>query len=164
MKKDQVIPTPVKADTDWCKARLTELYPQAGSWKRLSKRRENDGTMTRIFASEDGTVVKINTDAAEVTITGLNSDIIEAELKSKAAQIKHCGDYGWLYYHQKRATVWWCASDGDGDDNTTTMEDVEKLLKVDGIAKVITEAEHSPARGNPDWKNLGRHGIEVALW
>lgn len=73
------------------------------------------------------------------------SDTIDMKkLKSEASKIKHCGDYGHLFTNGNE--VWWCCGDADGgDDETTSMEDIRKMLgSVPGVKKVTIEAECNP--------------------
>lgn len=74
--------------------------------------------------------------------------------------IRHCGDYGSMFWNALDQTVWMCMGDGDcpmekyPEDNPgklTTWEEVERSLLEAGAKKVIIEAEHSP-----DWDSAER--------
>lgn len=75
-----------------------------------------------------------------------DKEIDMAELKRQANEIKHCGDYGNLFVNKSTGEVWWTAGDADGGDTeTTSMDDIEKMLKsVKGVTKVEIEAEAYP--------------------
>ena len=81
-------------------------------------------------------------------------------LTEVAGKIKHCGDYGLLYYSPSQNNAYWCAGDGDGEDPTTDLDDIESILKVDGVASVTVEAEHSPSLGE-GYLYLGQFGEVV---
>jgi len=79
---------------------------------------------------------------------------IEQQLISAAKGIKHCGDYGMLYYHPATHEVHWTAADSDGSENGyTDTEDIAKMLKLPGVAHVEIGDEWSPDK-NDGWKRL----------
>ncbi len=41
---------------------------------------------------------------------------IEPKLKALASKIKHCGDYGRLWWNPKEKEVWWTSADSDDED------------------------------------------------
>ena len=100
----------------------------------------------------------------EVQLYRLETDLLEHQLKQAAAKIKHCGDYGQLYFNVRTKEVFWCAADSDGGEPLTTIDEIKALLKLPGVSKVQVEAECSPDEDDPDWKDLGRHGIEISPW
>ena len=84
---------------------------------------------------------------------------IEANLKKVAKRIKHCGDYGKLYWHSKDKAVHWTMADGDGydphDENPlTSSKDIKKwFLEVPGVKKVVIGDEWSP-KEKDGWERL----------
>jgi hypothetical protein len=89
---------------------------------------------------------------------------ISKKLVKAAAKIRHCGDYGHIYYHPKQQLVWWVGGDSDGDvlDGYTDFKDIKKMLKLPGIRSVKIEAECSPEEDS-GWKDLGRCGQELYI-
>lgn len=75
----------------------------------------------------------------------LENEIDIEALKKSAAKIKHCGDYGHLFVNKSTNEVWWNCGDADGTDDTTSLDDIEKMLKVSGVKKVHIEAECNPS-------------------
>lgn len=76
------------------------------------------------------------------------------ELKKAAAGIKHCGEYGRLYFNPSAKEVWWTSADGDCQGDLTSAEDIEKALKVKGVSKVTIEAETSPVDIGTEWEQV----------
>lgn len=80
-------------------------------------------------------------------------DLMKRLIKAGNA-IRHCGDYGLMYWNALDETVWMsmgdgdCPSEKDEDDAgiLSTWQEVEKALFEAGAKKVIIAAEHSP-----DW-------------
>ena len=80
---------------------------------------------------------------------------IEQTLIAKAKGIKHCGDYGCLYYHPGKQEVHWTAGDSDGSlPDFTPLKEIEKLLKLPGIKHVEIGDEWSPK--GEGWKRLNK--------
>lgn len=78
---------------------------------------------------------------------------IEQKLLAAAKGIKHCGDYGCLYYHPGKQEVHWTAGDSDGSlPDFTPLKEIEKLLKLPGIKHVEIGDEWSPK--GEGWKRL----------
>lgn len=72
-------------------------------------------------------------------------DFIE-NLISTADHIKHCGDYGFLYWNPKTKTVWLVLGDSHGcdSDDETPFTEIEKILKIEGVDKVEVHGEEFP--------------------
>jgi len=72
------------------------------------------------------------------------------ELKKVAKKIKHCGDYGHLFWNEDKKKVHWVAADGDGYDPRdehplTSLDDIKKwFMKVPGVEDVEIGDEWSP--------------------
>jgi hypothetical protein len=77
---------------------------------------------------------------------------IEKKLLAAAKGIKHCGDYGTLYYHPVKQQVHWTAGDADGPPDYTPPDEIQKLLKLPGIKHVEIGDEWSPK--DEGWKRL----------
>lgn len=87
------------------------------------------------------------------------NEVIEDQLKAEAEKIKHCGDYGMLFYNPKTKEVHWTAGDADGDeeDGHTSFKEIEKMLKLPGITHVEIGDEWSPNDEEAEaegWKRL----------
>ena len=84
----------------------------------------------------------------------IKENIIE-KLRIAKGKIKHSGDYGFLLYNPKIKKVFWVMADGDGGDGLTTEEEIEKILKIDGIEDIEIADEYFPkdySKNNPgDW-------------
>jgi len=78
---------------------------------------------------------------------------VEQELVAASKKIKHCGDYGCLYYHPGKHEVHWTAGDSDGPPDYTHPDEIEKLLKLPGIKHVEVGDEWSPDE-DEGWKRL----------
>ena len=79
---------------------------------------------------------------------------IEQQLIRAAKPIKHCGDYGTLYYNADKQEAHWTAADSDGPDNGyTDTQDIVKMLKLPGIKHVEVGDEWSPDEED-GWKRL----------
>jgi len=83
----------------------------------------------------------------------LGEATIEQQLIAAAKDIKHCGDYGTLYYHPGKHEVHWTAADSDGEPEYTALDDIEKMLKLPGITHVEVGDEWSPDE-EEGWKRL----------
>lgn len=83
----------------------------------------------------------------------LGEATIEQQLIAAAKDIKHCGDYGTLYYHPGKHEVHWTAADSDGPPEYTSSKDIEKMLKLPGITHVEVGDEWSPDE-EEGWKRL----------
>lgn len=81
-----------------------------------------------------------------------DQDPIEQKLRAAAKGIKHCGDYGALYYHPGKHEVHWTAADSDGPPDYTDTREIAKLLKLPGIKHVEIGDEWSPK--GEGWKRL----------
>lgn len=148
-------------DSNDCKEYLKQLYKHERKvWKRTRKIKDKTtGWQYRTFTNGETTVV-ITTDADDIHIetrpAGIASPQDEAIMKRliKAAEaIKHCGDYGQLYYHPDTKEAHWTAGDADNPMG------IDKILKIEGVRKVHVEAEYSPDTDD-GWIYLGRHGQE----
>lgn len=78
---------------------------------------------------------------------------IEQDLLAASKKIKHCGDYGCLYYHPGKHEVHWTAGDADGPPEHTPTDEIIKLLKLPGIKHVEIGDEWSPDE-DEGWKRL----------
>ena len=78
---------------------------------------------------------------------------IEKDLISAAKKIKHCGDYGRLFYHPGKREVHWTAGDADGPPDYTSADEIVKLLKLPGVKHVEIGDEWSPDEAE-GWKRL----------
>lgn len=78
---------------------------------------------------------------------------IEKDLISAAKKIKHCGDYGRLFYHPGKHEVHWTAGDADGPPDFTSADEIVKLLKLPGVKHVEIGDEWSPDEAE-GWKRL----------
>lgn len=78
---------------------------------------------------------------------------IEQDLLAASKRIKHCGDYGCLYYHPGKHEVHWTAGDSDGPPEGTSTDEIQKLLKLPGIKHVEIGDEWSPDE-DEGWKRL----------
>lgn len=86
-------------------------------------------------------------------------EVLKDELIKKAKTIKHCGDYGMLFYNPKTKEVHWTAGDGDGDteNGQTDLKEIEKMLKLTGITHVEIGDEWSPNNDEDEeagWERL----------
>lgn len=78
---------------------------------------------------------------------GATEEPIEKKLKEYAAGIKHCGDYGYLYWHPEDKKAHWTAGDADGPPEYDDPNDIEAgLRKIDGVADAQIGDEGGPAR------------------
>lgn len=71
-------------------------------------------------------------------------DHIEHQLIKAARKIRHCGDYGLLFFNPRTHQVHWTGGDGDGPPKYTSMDEVKRILKVPGVTRVIIGDEWSP--------------------
>jgi hypothetical protein len=83
----------------------------------------------------------------------LGEATIEQQLIAAAKDIKHCGDYGTLYYHPGKHEVHWTAADSDGGPEYTDLDEIEQMLKLPGITHVEVGDEWSPDE-EEGWKRL----------
>ncbi len=77
----------------------------------------------------------------------------EQQLIRRAKNIKHCGDYGMLYYHPEKREVHWTAADSDSPPDYTDTREIVKMLKLPGIVHVEIGDEWSPDEDD-GWKRL----------
>ena len=147
-------------NTDECKAELVQKYGgNVDNWKRtkrlggINKR----DTIYRLFQNKDlehgpynATVIDDPYDGVMIVegnlYPGQNKATV-AELKKVGARIKHCGDYGNVYYSELEHSVWWEGGDGDGcaEEGMTDFDDIEAwFMAVPGIKEVHIEAEAGP--------------------
>lgn len=159
-------------NTKECIALIIRLYGDlAVQWKRTKKAKEN-GNIVRDFVNANGDLVKIvttlNHDFIGIGLVNKTDDAaLIAVLKKAAKTIKHCGDYGELWYQPTTKNVWWVAGDADGDPTgpTTPMSEIiTKFVcaKAHNIGKVFVEAESYPDQA-AGWVCLGKHGKVVDL-
>jgi len=80
-------------------------------------------------------------------------EAVEQDLVAASKKIKHCGDYGCLYYHPGKHEVHWTAGDSDGPPDYTHPDEIIKLLKLPGIKHVEVGDEWSPDE-DEGWKRL----------
>jgi hypothetical protein len=78
---------------------------------------------------------------------------IEQDLVAASKRIRHCGDYGSLWYHPGKHEVHWTAGDADGPPEYTDTDDIQKLLSLPGIKHVEIGDEWSPDE-DEGWKRL----------
>lgn len=78
---------------------------------------------------------------------------IEQQLKAKAKTIRHCGDYGMLFYNPKTHEVHWTAGDADGEPDFTGTDEIKKMLHLPGIKHVEIGDEWSPSE-EEGWQRL----------
>ncbi len=78
---------------------------------------------------------------------------IEKDLLKAARGIKHCGDYGTLFYHPGKHEVHWNMADSDGAPDYTSSDEIRKLLSLPGITHVELGDEWSPNK-DEGWKRL----------
>jgi hypothetical protein len=83
----------------------------------------------------------------------LESESIEQKLVKAAKGIKHCGDYGTLYYNPDKREVHWTMADSDGQPDFTGSDEIEKILSLPGVTHVELGDEWSPDE-DEGWKNL----------
>ena len=171
--------TPITS-TAQCKQLLGERFPHLppSGWKRLSKSAIGQTTY-RKFAYGN-VVVTIETDSQtgevhvstprdihrEEQVASVSQVPLKPALIAAARSIKHCGDYGYLYYHLGTHHVWLALGDGDGggDNGTTEVEECERLLSIPGVSQVTVEAEHDPDSSDPQWVFLGKVGKTITLY
>lgn len=85
-----------------------------------------------------------------------NREALTAIALQRAAQdIRHCGDYGDLYWHPKTQTAHWTMadSDGDGKEFHNSAQIKEILGKVKGVKKLQIGDEWSP-KTEEGWQRL----------
>ena len=81
----------------------------------------------------------------------------EDELIAFAETIKHCGDYGILFWNTITNTVHWVAGDGDGDvdEGHTDLDDVERgFSAIEDVENVIIADEYFPDEEESGWRKL----------
>lgn len=61
-------------------------------------------------------------------------------------------EYGDLMWNASTKTAWWTTSDSDSEE--TAQEAERKLKSVDGVEKVIVEAEGYPGRDEAGWEDI----------
>ncbi|NBQ67308.1 MAG: hypothetical protein EBU46_00140 [Nitrosomonadaceae bacterium] len=157
-------------NTKDCTILVTHLYGYPYSnWRRARKYKEGVNWV-RDFTNDNGLLVKVvTTPKHEFSGIGLVNNLVVncdtvATLKRKAKTIKHCGDYGQLFYHPATKQVWWCCGDADCDPDgpTDTVDMIKAKLNVADGLTIHVEAEVTPdiQRG---WLSLGRFGKVVEL-
>lgn len=157
-------------DTDECIALIIRLYGDlAVQWKRTRKYKEGNNWV-RDFVNAEGDLIKVvttpNHDFIGVGLVNAlvdNDETIRA-LKKAAKTIKHCGDYGELWYHTATKQVWWVCGDADCDPEGPT----DSIPVISGKLTVVPEITvHVEAEAYPDesagWVCLGKHGKVVDL-
>jgi len=83
---------------------------------------------------------------AESIVDALLESNLEDRLMAVARKIKHCGDYGCLFYHPGLKTVHWTAADSDGSPDFTDLDEIKKMLKLPGVEEVVIGDEWSPGK------------------
>jgi hypothetical protein len=78
---------------------------------------------------------------------------LEAKLIKAARSIKHCGDYGQLYFNPRSKAVHWTMADSDGDPEYSSSDEIRQLLKLPGITHVELGDEWSPDEDD-GWRRL----------
>lgn len=79
-------------------------------------------------------------------------------LDDAARTIEHCGDYGDLFWHPEKKRAYWVGGDSDGGDDTTSMEDIRRILgSVPGVNGVDIEAEYFP-KSEDGWQRVKYNG------
>lgn len=159
--------------TEECVALIIQLYGyNFSNWKRARKYKEGGNTV-RDFANDQRLQVKVVTASSHDFIgIGLvnalvNNDETIRALKKAAKTIKHCGDYGELWFQPTTQHVWWVAGDADGDPTgpTTPMSEISRIFLSSintPVTKVFVEAEAYPDQSE-GWVCLGKHGKVVDL-
>lgn len=161
--------------TEACKDALAKKYkdhPNAAdpkAWKRGSKLAQGDIT-ARVFTCGAITAT-VFFDQEEADCGDANGAVVIKEgncipkpdkdtvraLQTAAKSIRHCGDYGTLFYSPNKREVVWVGGDGDGGEDHTDFRDIKRMLSVPGVDNVEIFDEH-----DPDLKDgficLGRHG------
>lgn len=134
------------------------------SLKRTEKFRRGENSI-RIFKSKDAAFTTIiNSEGLVFVFRGNlfedDADNLEKRMIEVAKKIKHCGDYGDLYWNPKTKAVWLVLGDADGDEECggTPFDEIKKLFFQAGAKDVEIEAEADP--GDYDYKDLGRYGID----
>jgi hypothetical protein len=93
---------------------------------------------------------------------------IKDNLIKAARTIRHCGDYGLLFFNPRTREAHWTGADSDGEPEYTSMKDVQRILKVPGVAKVVIGDEWSPDE-DEGWQRIrydkddGDSGAGVAV-
>jgi hypothetical protein len=142
---------PIKPDsTDTCKELLEHAYAgtpnaKASAWKRTRKYKV-DGATIREFKSSSGEValVAIHPTLGAIVMKDVDTASMPARLIKAAEAIKHSGDEGQLFWNPATRTAWWTMSDSDGGDELTDASEVEAILAIPGVLKVITANEMEP--------------------
>ncbi len=83
-------------------------------------------------------------------LPGLNPTLIN-NLVVAGNSVKHCGDYGQLYWEPETLTACMVLGDGDGQDPGSTFIEISDLLAQAGAKEVLIEAEAGPPEGNFIW-------------
>ena len=173
-----------KAIIEYQKANYSSLDKEVGLWKRTSKNEYPGGLIVRTFKhkdvsyhlsviEKDGRLLVVNAEqllfitdlAVSNQLKPASDEDVEYErivldLERNAHTIRHCGDYGMLYYHRAEGKVVWVASDADFDDNHTPYDEVKRLLMVPGIKDVEIADEWFP-EAKDGWEYLGTYGQTV---
>lgn len=74
---------------------------------------------------------------------------VQTALGKASRAIKHCGDYGYGYYHHKTGRVWWVAGDADSPPDYASSNRIKQILsRVPGVKTVQVEYEAAPFTNN----------------
>ena len=143
-------------------AAILMVHPEtlAKDWKRRIKYDQDSGEARVFENAATGTFCTVYSLGQDIVVKEGNllpktdPDLMKRLIKAGSA-IRHCGDYGLMYWNEIDQTVWMSMGDGDcpsekhPEDNPgklTTWEEIERSLLEAGAKKVLIEAEHSP-----DW-------------
>jgi hypothetical protein len=143
---------PIKADsTETCKEMLEAAYAgtPAGKnklWKRTRKFSSEGATIREFSCPSTGetALISIHPVKGAVLVKDVDPASVEKQLIYAAANIKHSGDEGQLFWNPTTRTVWWTMSDSDGGDELTDSDEIEDILAVPGVLKVVTGNEIEP--------------------
>lgn len=168
----------MKNDTKSCKEFLSKTFWSTYSryWKRISKKECGASTFREFEYHGFKVIVQYVEDQGFFLSLGLPEELktinVEEQLISFAKTIRHCGDYGRLFWNEKTGHVWLVLGDSDGEteygySDFTYIENGFK--KIPGVKSVDIEGESFPYDEDSDgdsvlssgYKDLGRHGIEV---
>lgn len=91
--------------------------------------------------------------AAKVVAELLEEASVENRLITASKKIKHCGDYGTLWYNPSEKKVHWTAGDADGPPDYTSTDEIKTILNLPEIADIEIGDEWSPDE-DEGWKRL----------
>lgn len=160
------------ASTGDIKRLLAAIFPDLhlADWKRTAKWKAGL-TVERDFLHSPGacriTVVTMDDKLINVrlSVDGNSTTTMKDLLIAAAKPIKHCGDYGQLWWHAATGHVWLTLGDADGDPNGpgTPFDEVRRMLgAVTGVKGISIEAEADPDEAD-GWENFGQIG-EALSW